>query len=304
MPRETLRSLTARSAYAGRAVIVTGAAGAFGSATLRVLRNLGAEVVGIDRVPGPGIVTCDVTDEEQVRGAVAEAIGRLGRVDTLIHYAGVGPAVDAGQLAGPEVREALEVNLLGTWRVTGAALPALLEARGRVIITASLLAGVSMPFSAAYTVSKRALTAYADVLRMEYGTHLRVTTVYPGYVRTAIHDRSRAAGVTLDGLVPAESVRDTVLTVVRAGADRTPPRDVASTRAGAAALRLARHAPGLVDRAVAARVRFALRTRQIDDAGLAAGLHKRHGAAPAPPDAQRPREAGTARARDGQTADA
>jgi NAD(P)-dependent dehydrogenase (short-subunit alcohol dehydrogenase family) len=282
VPRETLRSLTARSAYAGRAVIVTGAAGAFGSATVRVLRNLGAEVAGIDRVPGPGIVTCDVTDEEQVRGGVAEAIGRLGRVDTLIHYAGVGPAVDAGQPAGPEVREALEVNLLGTWRVTAAALPALLdtgglEARGRVIITASLLAGVSMPFSAAYTVSKRALTAYADVLRMEYGTHLRVTTVYPGYVRTAIHDRSRAAGVTLDGLVPAESVRDTVLTVVRAGADRTPPRDVASTRAGAATLRLARHAPGLVDRAVAARVRFALRTRQFDGAALAAGLLKRDG---------------------------
>lgn len=304
MPRETLDSLTARSAYAGRAVIVTGAAGAFGSATLRVLRYLGAEVAGLDRVPGPGIVTCDVTDEEQVRGAVAEAIGRLGRVDTLIHYAGVGPAVDAGQSPGPEVSEALEVNLLGTWRVTAAALPALLEsggldARGRVIVTASLLAGVSMPFSGAYTVSKRALTAYADVLRMEYGTHLRVTTVYPGYVRTPIHDRSRAAGVTLDGLVPAESVRDTVLTVVRAGAERTPPRDVASTRSGAATLRLARHAPGLVDRAVAARVRFAVRTRRFDGGGLAAGLRERHGAAQAPQAGQP-----CARARDGQTADA
>src|SRR5512146_1735034 len=281
VPRETLRSLTARSAYAGRAVIVTGAAGAFGSATLRVLRNLGAEVVGIDRVPGPGIVTCDVTDEEQVRGAVAEAIGRLGRVDTLIHYAGVGPAVDAGQLAGPEVREALEVNLLGTWRVTGAALPALLEARGRVIITASLLAGVSMPFSAAYTVSKRALTAYADVLRVEYGTHLRVTTVYPGYVRTAIHDHARAAGVGLEGLAPAESVRDTVLTVVRAGAEHRPPRDVASTRAGTVAFRLARHAPAVLDRALAARTGRLVRGPELAATDLAAGLRRRHGVLPA-----------------------
>jgi len=277
VPRENLRSLAARSALAGRAAIVTGGAGAFGSATLRVLRYLGGDAIGIDRVSAPGVLVCDVMDDEQVRAAVAEAVKRLGRVDTLIHYAGVGPVVDVGQPAAVEVREALEVNLLGTWRVTAAALPDLLDARGRVIVTASLLAGVTMPFSAAYTVSKRALTAYADVLRMEYGTHLGVTTVYPGYVSTAIHDRSRAAGVALDGLVPAESVRDTVLTVVRAAAARSAPRDVASTRAGTAAFRLARHAPGLVDRAVAARLNRAVRTRAFDGAGIAAGLRDRLG---------------------------
>lgn len=280
MPRETLRSLAARSAYAGRAVIVTGAAGAFGSATLRVLRYLGADAIGIDRVPGPGVVTCDVTDEEQVRAAVTEAVKRLGRLDTLIHYAGVGPVADVGQSPDAGVREALEVNLLGTWRVTAAALPALLDARGRVIITASLLAGVTMPFSAAYTISKRALTAYADVLRMEYGTHLGVTTVYPGYVNTAIHDRSRAARVALEGLVPAESVRDTVLAVVRAGAERSAPRDVTSTRAGTAALLLARHAPGLLDRGLAARLRYLVRTQEFEHADLAVGLRQRHGVMP------------------------
>jgi NAD(P)-dependent dehydrogenase (short-subunit alcohol dehydrogenase family) len=277
MSRETLRSLAARSAFAGHAAIVTGGAGAFGSATLRVLRYLGADAIGIDAVPGAGVVTCDVTDDEQVRAAIAEAVGKLGRLDTLIHYAGVGPVVDVGQVASAEVREALEVNLLGTWRVTAAALPALLDTHGRVIITASLLAGVPMPFSAAYTVSKRALTAYADVLRMEYGTHLGVTTVYPGYVRTAIHDRSRAAGVALDGLVPAESVHDTVLTVVRAAAARRPPRDVASTRVGTAAFRMARHAPGLLDRAMAARMRRLVRTQAFEGAELAAGLRERHG---------------------------
>jgi NAD(P)-dependent dehydrogenase (short-subunit alcohol dehydrogenase family) len=304
VPRETLRSLAARSAYAGRAAVVTGAAGAFGSATLRVLRYLGADAIGIDRVPGAGIMTCDVTDDEQVRAAVTEAVKRLGRLDTLIHYAGVGPAVDAGQPADAEVREALEVNLLGTWRVTAAALPALLDTRGRVIITASLLAGVTVPFSAAYTVSKRALTAYADVLRMEYGTHLGVTTVYPGYVHTAIHDRSRAAGVALDGLVPAESVRDTVLTVVRAGAERSAPRDVASTRAGTAVLRLARHAPGLLDRAVAARLRYLVRTQEFEGAGLAVGLRQRHGVPPTRPVGTSSMGAADARATDARAANA
>lgn len=276
MPRETLRSLAARSALAGRAVLVTGAAGAFGSATLRLARYLGADAVGIDVKPAVGVLACDVTDSDLTSAAVARAIGRLGRMDTLIHYAGVGPPVDIGRLPDADVTEALEVNLLGAWRVTAAALPALLEGRGHVIITASLLAGVTMPFSAAYTVSKRALTGYADVLRMEYGTHLRVTTVYPGYVDTPIHDRSRAAGVALDGLVPAERVRDTVLTVLRSAAAARPPRDVASTPLGAVAFRLARHAPGLLDRAVAARLRAMARGGAFAAAPLADGLRDRH----------------------------
>lgn len=279
MARETLRSLAARSALAGRAVLITGAAGAFGSATLRLARYLGADALGIDLKPGApadGVLACDVTDTEQAATAVADAVARLGRLDTLIHYAGVGPAVDIGRPPGADVTEALEVNLLGTWRVTAAALPALLDSRGHVIITASLLAGVTMPFTAAYTVSKRALTGYADVLRMEYGTHLRVTTVYPGYVDTPIHDRSRAAGVALDGLVPAEHVRDTALTVVRSAAAPRPPRDVASTPLGTAALRLARHAPGLLDRAVAARVRSMTRGDTFAAAPLADGLRERH----------------------------
>jgi len=286
VPRETLRSLRDRSALAGRTALVTGAAGAFGSATLKVLTFLGADAVGIDLKPaGPAdnVMACDITDGDQVREVVGEATRRLGgRLDVLIHYAGIGPAVDIGQDPDGEVREALEVNLLGTWRVTGAALPALLrareagQARGRVVITASLLAVVTMPFTAAYTVSKRALTAYADVLRLEYGTHLDVTTVYPGYVDTPIHDRSRAAGVALDGLVPPERVRDTVLTAVGAAAAGHPPRDVASTPLGNSTLRLARHAPAAVDRVVAARIRRLVRGDTFAGAPLAAGLRDRH----------------------------
>ena len=275
MPRETVRDLIARSALANRKVLVTGASGAFGSQTLRLARELGASALGLDRKPADGVIACDVSDGEQVRAAVGEAIEQLGGLDILIHFAGIGPAVDVGQPPGADVSEALEVNLLGTWRVTAAALPALLERRGRVIITASLLASVTLPFTGAYTVSKRALTGYADVLRAEYGSHLSVTTVYPGYVDTPIHERSRAVGVSLDGLVPAERVRDTVTTVLRAATAARPPRDVASTRLGTAALRLARHAPAVLDRALAARMGATMRRGTYAGAELAAGLRTR-----------------------------
>ena len=112
--RETLTVLARRSALAGRTAIVTGASGAFGSATMEVLRYLGAHPIGIDRKPGDGVLACDVTDGEQVAPVIGEATGQLGgRLDLLIHYAGVGPAVDVGQPPGEETREALDVNLLG-----------------------------------------------------------------------------------------------------------------------------------------------------------------------------------------------
>ena len=266
----------------GLNAIVTGASGAFGSATVTVLRHLGVNVVGIDRTPAPDVIGCDITDDEQVRHSVFEAVERLGgRLDLLIHYAGVGPAVDIGQAPDVHVHQALEVNLLGTWRVTAAAVPALLRSRGRVIITASLLSNLQVPFAGAYTVSKRAVTAYADCLRAEYGTHIGVTTVYPGYVDTPIHDSSRATGVALDGLVPAETERDTVMTVVRAAGAGRPPRDTASTLLGTIGLHLFRHFPGATEQAVNLQVGLLLSDGAFAGAEIAQGIRTRHGS-PAP----------------------
>lgn len=262
----------------GQNVIVTGASGAFGSATVAVLRHLGVNVVGIDRKPAPGIIACDITDDRQVREGVAEAIERLGgELDLLIHYAGVGPSVDLGEPPDTHAHQALEVNLLGTWRVTAAALPHLVRSRGRVIVTASLLAHLQLPLAGAYTISKRAVSAYADSLRAEYGTHVGVTTVYPGYVDTPIHESSRATGASLDGLVPAETTRDTVMTVVRAAGAKRPPRDIASTPLGTAALHLTRHFPGTTEQIVSLQLGLLLTDGTFADAEIARGLHSRHG---------------------------
>lgn len=261
----------------GQTALVTGASGAFGSATMTLLRHLGVTAVGLDHKPAPGVIQCDITDEDQVTSAINEALPQLGnRVNLLIHYAGIGPAVDIGAMPEAGAQQSFDVNVLGAWRVTAAALPALLDSRGRAIFTASLLSGISLPFAGAYTVSKRALTAYADMLRVEYGTHLDVTTVYPGYVDTAIHERSRAAGVSLDGLVPAEEVRDTVRAVLRAAAARRPPRDVASTGLGQAGLRVSRHMPRAVERLVGLQVAALAHTAHFGDAPLAKGLNQRH----------------------------
>ncbi|MFB8763223.1 SDR family NAD(P)-dependent oxidoreductase [Nocardiopsis alba] len=262
----------------GQNAIVTGASGAFGSATVAVLRHIGVNVVGLDRKPSPGVIACDITDDRQVEAGVAEAVDRLdGDLDLLVHYAGIGPSVDIGHMPDSHAHQALEVNLLGTWRVTAAAMPHLVRSRGRVIVTASLLAGLQLPLAGAYTVSKRAVSAYADCLRAEYGTHVGVTTIYPGFVDTPIHESSRATGASLDGLVPAETERDTVMAVVRAAGAKHPPRDLASTALGTAALHLTRHFPGTTEQIVALQLGLLLTDGAFADAEIARGLHARYG---------------------------
>lgn len=278
---------------AGRRVLVTGAAGAFGTATMAALRRRGARVAGIDvtggtladavggieidRVNGvDDVIRCDVADGEQVATAVGAAVDRLGGLDALIHYAGVGEPGDAGAAPGPEVDRSIDVNLLGPWRVTAAALPALLQTGGRVVVVASELAYATLPFAGPYAVSKRALTAYADALRLEHRGHLAVTTVYPGYVRTPIHERSAAMGLSMEGMVRPERVSDVARTVLGTLAAARPPRDVAATRIGRLELWLARHLPAAVDAAVRSRLAREIAGGRYDDVPLAQGVVRRY----------------------------
>lgn len=271
-----------RTIPAGSRVLVTGAAGGFGAPTAARLRDQGAHVIGLDREGGDGVLACDVTDDAAVDRAVAAAADRLGGLDAVVHYAGIGIPNDAGGPLHPDAMRVIDVNLLGAWRVTAAALPALQASRGqrggakaRVVFVASELAFLTLPFVSAYSVAKRGMTAYADALRLEYGTELQVTTVYPGYVRTPIHDAGREVGLALEGQVRREEVEDIVGTVVRVLGAKRPPRDTAGTLAGQVELWAGRHIPGLVSNGVVRTLRAQAESGHYDSSPLAAGLVRR-----------------------------
>jgi NAD(P)-dependent dehydrogenase (short-subunit alcohol dehydrogenase family) len=232
----------------GARVVVTGALGGIGVATCDALRTLGARVVGVDLVEAPDVVACDVTSADSARDAVAEAASRLGGIDVLVNLAGIGRAQDSGDLPDADAHRVMDVNFFGTWHATAAALPWLVESRGHVVVTASGLATISMPWAPAYAASKRAVSAYADTLRVEYDDRLTVTTVNPGYVRTPIHEVAAASGASLEGVVPADSMRDVVAAYVRACTDR--PRSLATSWRTSFALAVAARRPVLADRLV------------------------------------------------------
>ncbi|WP_405807870.1 SDR family oxidoreductase [Streptomyces sp. NBC_00210] len=128
----------------------------------------------------------DITDETQCQALAALAQERFGRIDAVAHVA----ARDSyfGGLADADFETwqgVIDVNLLGTLRMTRACLPALKERGGSVVIigTQSAVAAPSQVWQAAYAASKGALTSAMYSMARELGPdRIRVNTVLPGWM--------------------------------------------------------------------------------------------------------------------------
>ncbi|MFC6153839.1 SDR family NAD(P)-dependent oxidoreductase [Nocardioides yefusunii] len=264
-----------RRSATGLRVVITGASGTFGRALSTTLTSMGAHVVGLDVAPREDdpvtVLACDVTDDESTSSAVARAIEILGGLDLLVNNAGIGGPAPAELAPSAEVRRQLEINLLGTWRVSAAASPALVASRGRVVMVASRMAVMQLPLAAAYGASKRAMVAYADALRMELGGLVGVSCVYPSSVRSPIHDSTAAAGLSLEGMSSYESVEGVVDTVLAAALSKRQRRDLPTSPRGRVEFFLARHFPLLTDRIVRTTFVSRVASGAFDDAELAQG---------------------------------
>lgn len=264
----------------GRRVIVTGAAGTLGRLLCQRFTAEGAHVIGLDlhggNAGGVPIKGCDLTDNEAAAAAVTQAVAELGGLDLLINNAGVGGPAPAEYAPGDAARRQIEVNLMAAWNTTAAAIPSLEATRGRVIFVASRMAVLPLPLAAAYGVSKRALAAYADALRLEVGTHIGVTVVYPSMVASPIHDATARAGLSLDGVSRHEPASGVIDAIVRSATAARPARNVATTRRGRFEMAVARHLPAVAEAMVRRTIRARIAAGDLDRAPLAAGMVRRH----------------------------
>ncbi|QOR67166.1 SDR family NAD(P)-dependent oxidoreductase [Cytobacillus suaedae] len=116
---------------------------------------------------------------------------------------------------------------------------ALLKTHGHVINVASGLALVNVGYSAAYSASKRAIAAYSDVLRQEYGDRIDVTTLYPAFIKTPIHEPSEKDNTSLADIVRPEPVEFASKALLKA--ILTKPRDLSTSHVSNFQLFMARH---------------------------------------------------------------
>ncbi len=189
------------SLLAGRTVVVSGVGPGLGhQVAAAVVRDGGNAVLGarteanlaksaaeID--PGgerTAYRRTDITDESQCEALAGLAVERFGRIDGVVHVAALdsyfGGLADADFVTWQSV---LDVNLLGSLRMTRACLPALKERGGSVVFigTQSAVAAPSQVRQAAYAASKGALTSAMYSLARELGPdRIRVNTVLPGWM--------------------------------------------------------------------------------------------------------------------------
>lgn len=171
--------------------IVTGAASGIGKATAARLRSEGAAVVGIDRNPVDDVdlaIQLDLLDLDAIGSAIARAMNAYGRIDVLCNIAGIGHFAKDEDETTEAWNRVIGVNLTGTYFMSQACLPHLLESQGNIVNTASTAGTNGQPWSSAYSASKGGVIALTQTMASTNGrSGIRVNCVAPGGVETDIY---------------------------------------------------------------------------------------------------------------------
>ncbi len=219
-----------RVSLQGQVVVITGASSGIGEALSRELARRGCRLGLIarrgDRLSllvqelntlGSQAVSAvaDVSDREQVATAIAQIKSELGSIDVIIANAGIGLVETIDPLQVENIELMMRTNYLGTVYCAAAVLPEMIQRRsGHLVAISSLAAYKGLPGCWGYSASKAAINAFLEGLRLELRTNgVRVTTICPGYVRTAMTEQSAGA---MPGLMePEAAVRRIVRAIER-----------------------------------------------------------------------------------------
>lgn len=153
-------------------VLITGAYGGMGKATVRLLAQKGFGVIALDRKTEPlgdGIypIQADITDEQSVQNAFEQVKAITDKITAIIHFAGIYTLNSLVEIENAEFEKVFKVNVFGAYSINRIFLP-LLDKGSKIIITTSELAPLApLPFTGLYAVSKSALDKYAYSLKME-----------------------------------------------------------------------------------------------------------------------------------------
>ncbi len=196
------------SRLAGKVALITGGASGFGRATAELFLREGAGVIITDRNAAAGqaaeaelgcrFVEQDVTDEVSWPLLIDGIAAVEGRLDVLVNNAGIGVFRSVTEMSLKEWRRVQAVNSDAVFLGCKYAIPLMERGGGGSIVNVASIAGkVGVPLMAAYCASKGAVTLFTKALAMECAAarnNIRVNSVHPGYVETAMVQGHIAAG--------------------------------------------------------------------------------------------------------------
>jgi NAD(P)-dependent dehydrogenase (short-subunit alcohol dehydrogenase family) len=210
--------------------IVTGADGGIGAGVVSAFRDAGYAVVGTSKsMPSsdePDYLTVegDITRPETAALVVEQALGRFGRIDSLVNMAGIFIGKSFTDYTLDDYVAITAVNLTGFFHITQRVLPQMVsQGRGHVVnITTSLVDHADSQRPAALTaLTKGGLAAVTRSLAIEYASHgVRVNAVSPGVIETPLHDPASYEGLAalhpLGRVGEVSDVSDAILYLERA----------------------------------------------------------------------------------------
>ncbi len=141
------------------------------------------------------LTRCDITDQDAVNGWAREVATQTGGgLDLLISNAGILTPGPVEVLPLDSIRREFEVNVFGALSVINAFLPALRQARGRIVQISTWTASLPLPFIGASGASKAAMDVFASVYRAELKPFgVDVVVAVPGNMRTGGPAKTAAA---------------------------------------------------------------------------------------------------------------
>jgi NAD(P)-dependent dehydrogenase (short-subunit alcohol dehydrogenase family) len=212
----------------GKVAFISGAARGIGAQTARLMVEAGANVAigdllderGRETAAAIGGLYChlDVGREEEWTAAVAATVDRFGGLDILVNNAGLflGKGIEEASLA--EWHRLAAVNLTGVFLGTKHALPALrerarLSAHGSAVINLSSVAGlVGSQLDPLYSMTKGGVTLFTKSAALEFarkGYRVRVNSIHPGVIETAMGEETFASRARNLGTNDLDAVRRT-----------------------------------------------------------------------------------------------
>ncbi len=224
---------------AGRTAIVTGTARGIGAAIARAFVLEGAHVTGVDVLEEAGLetgeaivaavrsagtggsfafVSCDVSDEAQVRRTVAAVLAAHGRIDVLVNNAAVQKEALAADVTVEDFHRIVDTNLLGCVLFCREVLPAMVrQGTGAIVNMSSVNAFSADPLLPVYGATKAAIIGYTKSVATAYGPHgIRANAICPGDVDTelnraffAAHDDPAAFRARVEHEYPVRRIAST-----------------------------------------------------------------------------------------------
>ena len=184
----------------GQVAVITGASSGIGAATARALAghgyNLALLARRVDRIEALAAelgdsaiaIAADVTDRDSLVTAANRIQAELGGADILVNNAGVMLLAPFSSEQRHEIRQMVEVNLLGAMTATEVFLDQLRNGGGDLINISSVAGRTARAGNAGYAATKWGMNGWSEALRQELQPDIRVTVIEPGAVATELTD--------------------------------------------------------------------------------------------------------------------